>query len=129
MSVVTNAHPTEAQWGDLLFAWRVAKHVKSNSIVFARDLATIGVGAGQMSRVDSTRLATDKAGSAGLDTTGCVVASDAFFPFPDGPLTALDAGASVIVQPGGSIRDDEVIAAVDARNAVMVFTGRRHFRH
>ena len=129
MTIVTNAHPTEAQWGDLLFAWRVAKHVKSNAIVFARDLATIGVGAGQMSRVDSTRLATEKAGIAGLGTAGCAVASDAFFPFADGPLTALDAGATVIVQPGGSIRDDEVIAAVDERNAVMVFTGRRHFRH
>jgi phosphoribosylaminoimidazolecarboxamide formyltransferase/IMP cyclohydrolase len=129
MSVVTEAQPTEAQWGDLLFAWRVAKHVKSNAIVFARDLATIGIGAGQMSRVDSTRLATEKAMIAGLDTAGCAVASDAFFPFPDGPLTALDAGATLIVQPGGSIRDDEVIAAVDKRNAVMVFTGRRHFRH
>jgi phosphoribosylaminoimidazolecarboxamide formyltransferase/IMP cyclohydrolase len=82
-----------------------------------------------MSRVDSTRLATEKAMIAGLDTAGCAVASDAFFPFPDGPLTALDAGATLIVQPGGSIRDDEVIAAVDKRNAVMVFTGRRHFRH
>jgi phosphoribosylaminoimidazolecarboxamide formyltransferase/IMP cyclohydrolase len=129
MKVVTKAQPTEAQWGDLLFAWRVAKHVKSNAIVFARDLATIGVGAGQMSRVDSTRLATEKAAIAGLDTAGCVVASDAFFPFPDGPLTALDAGAKVIVQPGGSIRDEEVIAAVDERGGVMVFTGRRHFRH
>jgi phosphoribosylaminoimidazolecarboxamide formyltransferase/IMP cyclohydrolase len=129
MSVVTTAQPTEAQWGDLLFAWRVAKHVKSNAIVFARDLATIGIGAGQMSRVDSTRLATEKAAIAGLDTAGCAVASDAFFPFPDGPLTAHDAGATCIVQPGGSIRDEEVIAAVDARAAVMVFTGRRHFRH
>ncbi len=129
MTVVTSAQPTEAQWGDLLFAWRVAKHVKSNAIVFARDLATIGIGAGQMSRVDSTRLATEKAGIAGLDTAGCAVASDAFFPFPDGPLTALDAGASAIVQPGGSIRDDEVVAAVDERGGVMVFTGRRHFRH
>jgi phosphoribosylaminoimidazolecarboxamide formyltransferase/IMP cyclohydrolase len=129
MRVVTVANPTEAQWGDALFAWRVAKHVKSNAIVFARDLATIGVGAGQMSRVDSTRLATEKARIAGLDTAGCVVASDAFFPFPDGPLTALDAGAVVIVQPGGSIRDDEVTAAVDERKAVMIFTGRRHFRH
>jgi phosphoribosylaminoimidazolecarboxamide formyltransferase/IMP cyclohydrolase len=129
MRVVTVADPTEAQWGDALFAWRVAKHVKSNAIVFARDLATVGVGAGQMSRVDSTRLATEKAAIAGLDTARCVVASDAFFPFPDGPLTALDAGAAVIVQPGGSIRDDEVIAAVDERKAVMIFTGRRHFRH
>ncbi len=129
MQVVTATQPTEAQWGDVLFSWRVAKHVKSNAIVFARDLATVGVGAGQMSRVDSTRLATDKAGIAELSTAGCVVASDAFFPFPDGPLTALDAGATVIVQPGGSIRDDEVIAAVNERGGVMVFTGRRHFRH
>jgi phosphoribosylaminoimidazolecarboxamide formyltransferase/IMP cyclohydrolase len=129
MDVVTSAQPTEDQWGDALFAWRVAKHVKSNAIVFARGLATIGIGAGQMSRVDSTRLATEKAAIAGLDTAGCAVASDAFFPFPDGPLTALDAGATLIVQPGGSIRDDEVITAVDGRGAVMLFTGRRHFRH
>jgi len=129
MEVVTTTQPTEDQWGDALFAWRVAKHVKSNAIVFARGLATIGIGAGQMSRVDSTRLATEKAAIAGLDTAGCAVASDAFFPFPDGPLTALDAGATLIVQPGGSIRDDEVIEAVNGRGAVMLFTGRRHFRH
>jgi phosphoribosylaminoimidazolecarboxamide formyltransferase/IMP cyclohydrolase len=129
MSVMTDTQPSEEQWGDLQFAWRVAKHVKSNAIVFARDLATVGIGAGQMSRVDSTRLATEKAAIAGLDTAGCAVASDAFFPFPDGPLTALDAGATSIIQPGGSIRDEEVIAAVNERGAVMVFTGRRHFRH
>ncbi len=129
MAVVTDTHPTEEQWADVLFSWRVAKHVKSNAIVFARDMSTIGIGAGQMSRVDSTRLATEKAAIAGLSTEGTVVASDAFFPFPDGPLTALDAGATVIVQPGGSIRDDAVIEAVNERGAVMVFTGRRHFRH
>lgn len=129
MNVVTEAQPTEQQWNDILFSWRVAKHVKSNAIVFGRDGRTIGIGAGQMSRVDSTRLATEKAAIAGLSTEGCVVASDAFFPFPDGPLTALDAGATVIVQPGGSIRDDAVIEAVNERGAVMVFTGHRHFRH
>lgn len=129
MTAVTEAKPTEEQWNDILFSWRVAKHVKSNAIVFARDGSTIGIGAGQMSRVDSTRLATEKAGIAGLSTAGCTVASDAFFPFPDGPLTALDAGATVIVQPGGSIRDDAVIEAVNERGAVMVFTGHRHFRH
>jgi len=129
MAVVTEIHPTDEQWSDVLFSWRVAKHVKSNAIVFARDLATVGIGAGQMSRVDSTRLATEKAAAAGLSTEGTVVASDAFFPFPDGPLAALDAGATVIVQPGGSIRDDAVIEAVNERGAVMVFTGRRHFRH
>ena len=129
MTVVTEAKPTEEQWTDLIFSWRVAKHVKSNAIVFARDGRTIGIGAGQMSRVDSTRLATEKASIAGLSTAGCAVASDAFFPFPDGPLTALDAGATAIVQPGGSIRDDAVIEAVNERGAVMVFTGHRHFRH
>ncbi len=129
MNVVTEAQPTEQQWQDILFSWRVAKHVKSNAIVFAREGRTIGIGAGQMSRVDSTRLATEKAAIAGLSTDGCVVASDAFFPFPDGPLTALDAGATVIVQPGGSIRDDAVIEAVNERGGVMVFTGHRHFRH
>ncbi len=129
MDVVTEVQPTEEQWEDILFSWRVAKHVKSNAIVFAREGRTIGIGAGQMSRVDSTRLATEKAAIAGLSADDCVVASDAFFPFPDGPLTALDAGATVIVQPGGSIRDDAVIEAVNERGAVMVFTGHRHFRH
>jgi len=129
MTVVTEAKPSDDQWDDILFSWLVAKHVKSNAIVFTRGRQTIGIGAGQMSRVDSTRLATEKAAIAGLSTEACIVASDAFFPFPDGPLTALDAGATVIVQPGGSIRDDAVIEAVNERGAVMVFTGHRHFRH
>jgi phosphoribosylaminoimidazolecarboxamide formyltransferase/IMP cyclohydrolase len=126
MRVGTSTAPTEAQWGDLLFAWRVCKHVKSNAIVIARDLATIGIGAGQMSRVDSVRLAVEKAGG---DVTGGSLASDAFFPFADGPEAAIAAGVRAIVQPGGSIRDDEVLAACDARGVAMVLTGRRHFRH
>ena len=126
MTVGTSLAPTEAQWGDLVFAWRVAKHVKSNAIVVARDLATIGIGAGQMSRVDSVRLAVEKAGG---DLSGGSLASDAFFPFADGPEAAIDAGVRAIVQPGGSIRDDEVLAACDAREVTMVLTGRRHFRH
>jgi phosphoribosylaminoimidazolecarboxamide formyltransferase / IMP cyclohydrolase len=126
MKVGTTTAPTEAQWGDLVFAWRVAKHVKSNAIVIARDLATIGVGAGQMSRVDSVRIAVHKAGG---DVSGASLASDAFFPFADGPELAIDAGVTAVVQPGGSIRDDEVLAACDARGVAMVLTGRRHFRH
>ncbi len=120
---------SEQQWGDLLFAWRVCKHVSSNAIVIAKDLQTIGIGAGQMSRVDSVRIAVDKAREHGHKLDGAVVASDAFFPFADGPQIALEAGIVAIVQPGGSRRDDEVIAAVDAAGAAMVFTGRRHFRH
>lgn len=119
----------EAQWGDLLFAWRVCKHVSSNAIVLARDLQTIGVGAGQMSRVDSVRIALEKAREHGHELRGSVLASDAFFPFADGPQLALDAGVAAIIQPGGSRRDDEVIAAVNAAGAAMVLTGRRHFRH
>ena len=121
---------------DLIFAFRVCKHVKSNAIVYARDLATVGIGAGQMSRVDSARIAAVKAReaatAAGLSETltkGSVVASDAFFPFADGLLTAIEAGATAVIQPGGSIRDDEVIAAADAAGLAMVFTGMRHFRH
>jgi phosphoribosylaminoimidazolecarboxamide formyltransferase / IMP cyclohydrolase len=129
MQVVTAVQPTEPQWGDLLFAWRVAKHVKSNAIVLAKDLATVGIGAGQMSRVDSVRIATEKAATAELDIRGSALASDAFFPFPDGPETAISSGVAAIVQPGGSIRDDEIIAACDRLGAAMVFTGRRHFRH
>lgn len=126
MTVVTKRAPTDAEWGDLLFAWRVAKHVKSNAIVLARDLATVGIGAGQMSRVDSVRLSLEKAqGPVG----GTVLASDAFFPFADGPEAAVNAGVTAIVQPGGSIRDDEVFAAADAAGVAMVVTGRRHFRH
>jgi phosphoribosylaminoimidazolecarboxamide formyltransferase / IMP cyclohydrolase len=119
----------EAQWGDLLFAWRVCKHVSSNAIVLARDLQTIGVGAGQMSRVDSVRIALEKAREHGHELRGSVLASDAFFPFADGPQLALDVGITAIIQPGGSRRDDEVIAAVTAAGAAMVLTGRRHFRH
>jgi phosphoribosylaminoimidazolecarboxamide formyltransferase/IMP cyclohydrolase len=126
MTVVTKRAPTESEWGDLLFSWRVAKHVKSNAIVIARDLATVGVGAGQMSRVDSVRLAIEKAQSP---VAGGALASDAFFPFADGPEAAVAAGVTAIVQPGGSIRDDEVFDAADAAGVAMVVTGRRHFRH
>jgi phosphoribosylaminoimidazolecarboxamide formyltransferase/IMP cyclohydrolase len=134
MEVVTQARPSEAQWGDLLFAWRVAKHVRSNAIVLAKDLATVGVGAGQMSRVDSVRLAIEKAqiafeAAAGEALSGSVMASDAFFPFADGPETAIQAGVRAIIQPGGSRRDEEVIAACDAAGVAMAFTKRRHFRH
>ena len=129
MNTATATSASEAQWGDLLFAWRVAKHVKSNAIIFAKGLATVGIGAGQMSRIDSVRLATDKAAAAGLSIEGAAMASDAFFPFADGPETAIAAGITSIIQPGGSIRDDEVIAACDRLGAAMVFTGRRHFRH
>jgi phosphoribosylaminoimidazolecarboxamide formyltransferase/IMP cyclohydrolase len=121
--------PSEELWGDLLFAWRVCKHVGSNAIVLAKELATIGIGGGQTSRVDAVRLALDKAREHGHDLTGAVLASDAFFPFPDGPQAALDAGVTAIIQPGGSKRDDEVTAAVQKAGATMVLTGRRHFRH
>ncbi|MDJ0683980.1 MAG: bifunctional phosphoribosylaminoimidazolecarboxamide formyltransferase/IMP cyclohydrolase [Alphaproteobacteria bacterium] len=127
-SVVTQRQPTEAEWRDLLFAWRVAKHVKSNAIVYARNLTTVGVGAGQMSRIDSSRIAALKAGEH-LGAEGSVVASDAFFPFPDGLLAAVGAGATAAIQPGGSIRDDAVIQAADAAGIAMVFTGERHFLH
>jgi len=119
----------EHAWGDLLFAWRVCKHVTSNAIVIAKDLGTIGIGAGQMSRVDAVRIALKKATELGHDLSGAVMASDAFFPFPDGPQLALDAGVAAIIQPGGSKRDAEVAAAVEAAGAAMVVTGRRHFRH
>ncbi|MGH3003936.1 MAG: bifunctional phosphoribosylaminoimidazolecarboxamide formyltransferase/IMP cyclohydrolase [Gaiellaceae bacterium] len=119
----------EAQWGDLLFAWRVCKHVSSNAIVIAKGLQTIGVGAGQMSRVDSVRIAVQKARDQGHELAGASLAGDAFFPFADGPEVALEAGITAIVQPGGSRRDGEVIEAVGAAGAAMVFTGRRHFRH
>lgn len=120
---------TEEMWGDLVFAWRVCKHVGSNAIVLAKNLATIGIGGGQTSRVDSVKLALDKAREHGHDVRGAVLASDAFFPFPDGPQAALDAGVTAIIQPGGSRRDDDVTAAVAAAGAAMVLTGRRHFRH
>jgi phosphoribosylaminoimidazolecarboxamide formyltransferase / IMP cyclohydrolase len=136
LRVVTKAQPTPAQMADLLFAWTVAKHVKSNAIVYVRDGATVGIGAGQMSRIDSTRIAArkaqDMAQALGLPaplTIGSVVASDAFFPFADGLLAAAQAGAVAVIQPGGSVKDAEVIAAADAVGIAMVFTGMRHFRH
>lgn len=129
LRVVSKRQPTEAQMQDLMFAWRVAKFVKSNAIVFAGNGMTLGVGAGQMSRVDSARIASIKAENAGLDLKGSAVASDAFFPFRDGLDVVVDAGATCVIQPGGSMRDDEVIAAADERDVVMVLTGMRHFRH
>ena len=121
--------PSEEQWGDLLFAWRACKHVGSNAIVLAKDLQTVGIGAGQQSRVDAVRLAVEKAREHGHDLTGAALASDAFFPFADGPQLALDAGVTSIIQPGGSKRDDEVVAAVAAVGGTIVFAPRRHFRH
>ena len=129
LRVVTKKKPTTQQVDDLMFAWTVAKFVKSNAIVFAHHGATLGVGAGQMSRVDSARIASIKAGNAQLSLVGCVAASDAFFPFRDGLDVLIDAGAVCVIQPGGSVRDDEVIAAANERGVAMVFTGVRHFRH
>ena len=136
LRVVTKRAPTDVELADLGFAWTVAKHVKSNAIVYARGNATVGIGAGQMSRVDSTRIAArkaeDMAAALGLPTVptiGSCVASDAFFPFPDGLLAAAAAGATAVIQPGGSMRDAEVIAAADKAGLAMVFTGMRHFRH
>jgi phosphoribosylaminoimidazolecarboxamide formyltransferase/IMP cyclohydrolase len=129
MEVVTDRKPTEAEWGEMLFAWKVCKHVRSNAIVLSNDLASVGVGAGQMSRVDSVRLAIDKAHAAGSSLHGAALASDAYFPFPDGPQLAIDAGVTAVIQPGGSIRDHEVVEAADAAGICMVFTHRRHFKH
>jgi len=129
LKVVTRRHPTAQELGDLLFAWRVAKYVKSNAIVYCRDGQTVGVGAGQMSRVDSARIAAIKAENAGLAIAGSAVASDAFFPFRDGLDVLAKAGARAVIQPGGSVRDAEVIAAADEHGLAMVFTGFRHFRH
>ncbi len=136
MRVVTRRTPTAAELDDLTFAFRVAKHVKSNTIVYAKDRATVGIGAGQMSRVDAARIAARKAADAAKEaglsaplTQGSVVASDAFFPFADGLLVAIEAGATAVIQPGGSVRDDEVIKAADDHGIAMVFTGTRHFRH
>ncbi|MCX7318399.1 MAG: bifunctional phosphoribosylaminoimidazolecarboxamide formyltransferase/IMP cyclohydrolase [Hyphomicrobiales bacterium] len=136
LKVVTKRQPTEAELRDLKFAFRVAKHIKSNTIVYAKDLATVGVGAGQMSRIDSARIAARKAQDAAAEmklaepmTKGSVVASDAFFPFADGLLVAIEAGATAVIQPGGSVRDDEVIKAADDAGIAMVFTGVRHFKH
>jgi len=136
LKVVTHRRPSEQELADCLFAWTVAKHVKSNAIVYARDGATAGIGAGQMNRRDSARIAAAKAreaaetnGWAEPRTVGSAVASDAFFPFADGLLAAVEAGATAVIQPGGSIRDEEVIAAADEADLAMVFTGMRHFRH
>ncbi|VVE04183.1 bifunctional phosphoribosylaminoimidazolecarboxamide formyltransferase/IMP cyclohydrolase [Pandoraea aquatica] len=129
LRVVTKRHPTPKEMEDLLFAWRVAKYVKSNAIVFCAGGMTLGVGAGQMSRVDSARIASIKAQNAGLSLNGSAVASDAFFPFRDGLDVVVDAGATCVIHPGGSMRDDEVIAAADERNVAMLMTGTRHFRH
>jgi phosphoribosylaminoimidazolecarboxamide formyltransferase/IMP cyclohydrolase len=134
MQVAGRAEPTEEQWRDLVFAWKVCRHVRSNAIVIAKDGSTIGIGAGQMSRVDSVRIAIDKChearGESATDLlTGSSLASDAFFPFADGPRVAIDAGVRALIQPGGSKRDEDVIAAADEVGASMVFTGRRHFRH
>ena len=129
LKVATDRTPTDAERRALLFAWKVAKHVKSNAILFAREGQAVGVGAGQMSRVDSVKIAVIKAATAGLSLKGSVVASDAFFPFPDGVEEAGKAGATAVIQPGGSVRDADVIAAANKLGMAMVFTGVRHFRH
>lgn len=129
LKIVTKRQPTALEIADLLFAFRVAKHVKSNAIIYAKNGSTLGVGAGQMSRVDSARIAARKADDANLPTEGCIVASDAFFPFADGLDAAINAGASAVIQPGGSMRDQEVIDRADKAGLAMVFTGMRHFRH
>jgi phosphoribosylaminoimidazolecarboxamide formyltransferase/IMP cyclohydrolase len=130
MEVATKRRPSDEEWDDLLFAWKVCKHVRSNAIVVTRDCATIGIGAGQMSRVDSVRIAVEKARQNRPDQLdGAVMASDAFFPFPDGPQAAIEGGVQAIIQPGGSRRDEEVIEACNQAGVAMVITGRRHFRH
>jgi phosphoribosylaminoimidazolecarboxamide formyltransferase/IMP cyclohydrolase len=129
LKIVTRRRPSEEELRAMLFGWRVVKHVKSNAIVYAAADRTLGIGAGQMSRVDASRIAVWKAGEAGLSLKGSAVCSDAFFPFPDGLIAAADAGATAAIQPGGSVRDSEVIAAADERNVAMAFTGVRHFRH
>jgi phosphoribosylaminoimidazolecarboxamide formyltransferase/IMP cyclohydrolase len=129
LRVVSRRTPTAAELADLMFAWKVAWFVKSNAIVYARELQTVGVGAGQMSRVVSARIAGLKAAEAGLPVEGSVMASDAFFPFRDGIDAAAEAGIAAVIQPGGSMRDEEVIAAADEHGLAMVFTGIRHFRH
>jgi phosphoribosylaminoimidazolecarboxamide formyltransferase/IMP cyclohydrolase len=127
--VVTKRQPSPPEWDAMIFGWKVCKHVKSNAIVYCRGEQTLGIGAGQMARVDSSRIAVWKAGEAGLDLRGSVVASEALFPFPDGLIAAAEAGATAAIQPGGSVRDAEVIQAADERGVAMVFTGLRHFRH
>jgi phosphoribosylaminoimidazolecarboxamide formyltransferase/IMP cyclohydrolase len=128
MEVVTQRRPSEEEWADLLFAWRIARHVKSNAIVLAKGLSTVGIGAGQMSRVDSVRLSVEKTRDIAR-LQGAALASDAFFPFADGPALAIEAGVTAVIQPGGSVRDDEVVTAADDAGVAMVFTKRRHFRH
>ena len=129
LTLVTTQQPTQAQLDDLLFTWKVAKMVKSNAIVYGKNSQTIGVGAGQMSRVNSARIAAIKAEHAGLAIQGACMASDAFFPFRDGIDNAAKVGITCVIQPGGSMRDDEVIEAANEHNIAMVFTGMRHFRH
>ena len=129
LKIVTRRKPSEEELRAMLFGWRVVKHIKSNAILFAAADRTLGIGAGQMSRVDASRIAVWKAGEAKLSLKGSVVCSDAFFPFPDGLIAAAEAGATAAIQPGGSVRDAEVIAAADERNMAMAFTGVRHFRH
>ena len=129
LRVVTKRQPTDEEIQSLLFAWRIAKHVKSNAIVYTQGERTIGIGAGQMSRVDSSKIAAMKATEAGFQLQGCAVASDAFFPFADGLLEAVQVGATAVIQPGGSVHDEDVIKAADEHNIAMVFTGIRHFRH
>jgi phosphoribosylaminoimidazolecarboxamide formyltransferase / IMP cyclohydrolase len=129
MQVVTDRKPSEDEWGELLFSWKVCKHVRSNAIVFAKNLGTTGIGAGQMSRVDSVRIAIEKASAAQLPLDGAAMASDAFFPFPDGPELAFAAGIKAVIQPGGSKNDQATIDACNKAGVAMVFTSRRHFRH
>jgi phosphoribosylaminoimidazolecarboxamide formyltransferase/IMP cyclohydrolase len=129
MEVVTRRKPTEGEWGEMLFAMRVCKHVRSNAVVLSKGLGTAGIGAGQMSRIDSVRLAVDKAAEAGIELPGAVMASDAFFPFADGAQLGIEAGVQAIIQPGGSQRDAEVVDACDEAGVAMVFTARRHFHH
>jgi phosphoribosylaminoimidazolecarboxamide formyltransferase / IMP cyclohydrolase len=129
MQVVTERKPSEEEWGELLFSWKVCKHVRSNAIVFANNLGTTGIGAGQMSRVDSVRIAIEKARAAELPLDGAAMASDAFFPFPDGPELAFTAGIKAVIQPGGSKNDQATIDACNKAGVTMVFTSRRHFRH
>ena len=127
--VVTERQPSEKEMRSMIFGWRVVRHVKSNAIVYSGDERTLGVGAGQMARVDSSQVAVWKAGEANLSLQGSAIASDAFFPFPDGLLAAADAGATAAIQPGGSVRDNEVIKAANDRNMAMLFTNVRHFKH
>jgi phosphoribosylaminoimidazolecarboxamide formyltransferase/IMP cyclohydrolase len=127
--VVTARQPTPQEWDSMLFGWKVCKHVKSNAIVYCRGERTLGIGAGQMARVDSSRIAVWKAAEAGLELAGSAVASEALFPFADGLLAAADAGATAAIQPGGSVRDGEVVRAANERGMAMVFTAIRHFRH